>query len=701
MSATGAKGKWWKLLLLAENDESKREYGYVSAALVALARLIRSSTPADIVVATNALGSIWFSSSDSSDDTLPTLPPTGLTTSRALENAPLFATRRYTSSNMTDTVEAMILPSSWTLTQTTANILVDPLNVYRFPILNILNAFEYMAVSIFWKGYDYNWDKRVNDEKSKNAVIMERFERTVAALCIALVFAIREYKHHYAHVDDLTSKILERLESFLSAEGDYRSIVENSRDNIKLVLSYLKSEAWSSNDTLSFVGSVYDAILGEGVMTLLGDLIKEEYLLLLKLASGPNIAIVKHESSSSRVLDDETRVDDLIESKQPTLENFKVYNSHPFYVMWNFLTLMAGVRTCPTVDMHRIINNPSATAAAPLTGRTSRHLLAALLSLDMVPLLMCSVCSSGLDHKLKTVRSLYEEIVDGDNIRTDKLRKFSRILPRDVPSNDGGGGITLEKIFRHLLERRWQGSDAPTGIRGARLALQKKTAALSANMSGEIEQLHKIEHDLYAFLSFYLLFISSRTEEAVNLNEGIDNASLPLLGQTSVTKLRVDTPHRLSYEMQDNCWLLTLVGIWALRNAIRVGKNTEPYPLINFLSGVSRQCVDSGSGEDLVYRVVNHPIIKDISLQNLDYAFAQYSNRYRIYSSESYAQGERQRQRQHVDPKKNKKNTININGVYVLSKKHLEQMSVEDLLDLERLPLTEYEIYHYVNNTDK
>nr|BDT62062.1 MAG: wsv327-like protein [Penaeus monodon majanivirus B] len=697
MFTTNAKGKSWKLLLLAENNESKRECEYVSAALVGLARLIKSSTSVDIMVATNALGSIWFSSSSSFSDNNILPLPTGSATNRSLGNAPLFKTRNFTTSNMADTVESMILPSTWTLTQTTANILVDPLNVYRFPILNTLNAFEYMAVSIFWKGYDYTWDDRVNEKKPRNRVIVERFERTVACLCILLVFIIREYKYHHAYANDLISNILERLESFLSAECDYRNIVDNSRDNIKIILSYLKSEAWPSNDTLSFVGSVYDAVLGEEVMTLLSNLIKEEYVLLLKLAAGPNIAIVKHESSSStsRVLENETQLDDFIESKQLTIENFKVYKSHPFYVIWNFLILMAGVRTCPNVETHRI--NPSAMAAAavvvPLTGRTSRHLLSTLLSLDMVPLLMCPVCSSGLDNKLKTVRNIYEDIVVKGNKIKDKFKKFNHILPRDMQSDDGD--ITLEKIFSCLLERRWRGSDAPTGIQGARLTLQKKTATLLANMSREIEQSHKIQHDLYAFLSFYLLFISSRTEDIVNFSRGIENTSLLLLGQTSVRKLKIDSPYRSLYEMPENCWLLALVGIWALRNAIRVGNNTEPYPLINFLSAVSRQYSDSGSGEDLLYRILHHPFVKEISLQNLDYAFARYSDKSNISSINLYAQKEQQWQQQHFDPKKSKNRIINVNGVYVLSKKHLEQVSVNDLLELEKFPLTEYEINHY------
>nr|BDT62401.1 MAG: wsv327-like protein [Melicertus latisulcatus majanivirus] len=675
MATSKKEAQSWKLLLLAEDGKSKREYNYVSVALAGLAKLIRSSVPVDIMVATDALGSVWFSSTES--------PPIAL--NQTLNHTPLFKTRNFTISNIANIVESTILPPSWTLAQTTASILVDPLNIYRFPILNILNSFEYMAISIFWKGYDYIWDTNVHENESKDKIITERFERVVAAFCIVLVSIIREYKHHHIYARDLISKILQRLESFLGAESDYRNL-KNFPDNIKPILSYLKSEAWPQKDTLSFIGSVYDVILGEEVMTLLNDLMKEEYIFLLKLARGPKRAITRQTDNTNislqETFDDETKLETFIRSRQITLENFKVYKHHPFYVIWNFLTLMAGVRTCPTTKTG---SGSAAGTPSIVSGRLSRYIVTTLLRLDMVPLLMCPICSSGLDQKLRSIRKIYKDIVDKDKIKVKSvLEKFSIILPQDWRSDED---IALENILHYLLKRKWQDADAPTGIQGARLILQKKSAALLTSISDDLKRSFKIQHDLYSFLSFYLLFISSQTENIVNFKRDSHTTSLPLLGTISATKLKTKSPIRSLYESQDNCWLLALVGIWALRNAIRIGNFAEPYPLINFLSGLSS---DGKSGEHFMNRVLNHPFVREISLQNLEFAFAEYSEKYRV--SSNYIQEDDDEEQQERINSSNSTQKLNVKGIYVMSKKYLKQMSINDLLDMEKFPLTEYEI---------
>jgi hypothetical protein len=679
MSSTLEKGTSWKLLLLAEDGNSKSEYNYVSAALVGLAKRIREgrallSSNEAFMVATDALGSIRYS------------------IEQRLENTTLFKTRGYTCANLANHVESTILPSTWTLTPATANILVDPLNIHRFPILNLLNSFEYMVISIIWKGYDHAWD---NDNISKSIIAVKRLERTVTAFCIALVLTIKEHKHtdsnnrHY-----LMSMILERLEWFLDIKAD------EDVANIKSILSYFKSDAWCPKDSLSFVGSAYDVVLGDKVMTLLNDIIKEEYWLLLKFARGPNIALIRRSDANTKSSIDEStsRLENIIQSRQLTIDNFKVYHSHPFYVIWNFLTLMASPRSCllkSDTDAEMVVveeekkETSTDAVVVEVTGRVSRHLLTTLLTLDMVPLLMCSICSSGLEQKLRNVRHMYENFVD---------KKSTMVKDFMLLGDEDNKTTTLEKIFRQLLERRWQGDDAPTGVRGARLMLQKKTAAAqlaaAATAVNNNDNPRKIQCDMYAFLSFYLLFVSSKIEDGVDSFYSTDIEPL-FLGQVTVTALGIKTwSYRSSCETTttlhsySSCrysWLLALVGIWALRNAIRVSNNSETYPLINFLSGVS----DTDEGENLLSIILNHPYIKDVSLQNLEYAFAYYIDKHRFPSSppHHYTVLSDDKQSRHPYP-----NHKNLSGIYIISKKHVEELNVDQLLNLETFPLTEYEI---------
>ncbi|ROT81086.1 hypothetical protein C7M84_000166, partial [Penaeus vannamei] len=168
---------------------------------------------------------------------------------------------------------------------------------------------------------------------------------------------------------------------------------------------------------------------------------------------------------------------------------------------------------------------------------------------------------------------MYENFVD---------KKSTMVKDFMLLGDEDNKTTTLEKIFRQLLERRWQGDDAPTGVRGARLMLQKKTAAAqlaaAATAVNNNDNPRKIQCDMYAFLSFYLLFVSSKIEDGVDSFYSTDIEPL-FLGQVTVTALGIKTwSYRSSCETTttlhsySSCrysWLLALVGIWALRNAIR------------------------------------------------------------------------------------------------------------------------------------
>nr|BDT62931.1 MAG: wsv327-like protein [Trachysalambria curvirostris majanivirus] len=569
-----------------------------------------------------------------------------------------------------------VLPFNWTLSPITANILVDPLNIYRFPILNILNAIEYLTISIFSKGYDETWDK--DGKQSKEEIISQRYERVISSFFIVLILTIKEYKHHHIFIKDLISKIIHRFEVILGGDNNYTD--KSCQFTLRAILSYIKSDQWPSNDTLSFVGSVYDALLGYDVMKLLKILIMEEYLTLINLAGGPGIALSKPQST----YDISNKNNDIYKNIKSiqliTLENFAVYNTHPFYNIWNFLTLLAGMKTS-------LENKVQSFSQYYVTGGLSRRVLTELLRLDMVVLLMCSICSYGLREKLKSVSYMYVKYTDTDMVNQKIWKVMTHIT-----------NVPVKSEWLYLLTRKWQDLNDPMGKKGAREVLNKKTEYMQRNMTDSIRRSNIIIHDLYAFLSFYLLYISSRGGGGENVTINPENEKkfttstvfIPqmssMLGQQLYSKF--NTP---VLEME-NGWLLSLVGIWALRNAVRVGNNMEAYPLINFLSSVT---FSNKTSEELLQIILNNKFVNNITFkENLDYAFSLYVDwdKFSINNNKSNFINKQLSQlnmnNYHDDINKN-----TINGLYILSKEKVKNLSIDNLLSMEKLPLTEYEIY--------
>nr|BDV49932.1 MAG: wsv327-like protein [Metapenaeopsis lamellata majanivirus] len=661
------KSKHWDLLLLSECKENliqkKTDQIYISTALVKFTNILSSISKKKTnqqnrekekemvtMVATDALCPFYSQSLSSSFNDVSSMICDCKNHHLNIEKSPLFKYRYYNIATIVDMVSSKIVnPSICDLSHTAINILVDPLNIKRFPILNILNSFEYMAMSMFWKGYNDDDDVESNrDIDDKTEIILKRFERIVSAFGITLILTIREYKYNYEHAEDLILKIMKRIKEFLSFKIDKncydidnnhcRLMINKPPQSIKLILWYFKSKYWPVGDTLSFMGSVYDVILGEDIMFLLNDIIKKEYLDLITVAGGAKVAFKK---------DTKKDLDNIIRSRQLIFDNFAIYKTRPLYNIWNFLFLMAGMTD----------KNNSKYLGCSITSGNGRYILTKLLQLDMSVLLMCSICSTNFKEKIKKAFSMFVKF-------TSKQE------------------TSLDNIFRELLERKWEtenNNQTHTGIRGARLLLQEKTASIRTKLTDNFKTSFQYQHDMYTFLSFYILYSVSRLEE------DCDNCTSILLPDEYSKIENHKSKIAVSEESGANLSLLSQVALWSLRNAIRVGNYTEPYPLINYLSSINTN-VDHN-----FRKILNHPLIKQVSKQNLKYAFGEYRDDYVSKYTLSFPYKLDKDNNNYND---NSNNSIGImDGLIVMSKSKLEHLKLEDFMNINILPLTEYEMY--------
>nr|BDT62644.1 MAG: wsv327-like protein [Metapenaeus ensis nimavirus]GBG35464.1 wsv327-like protein [Metapenaeus ensis nimavirus] len=298
------------LVAETKGDEGLRDY--VSEGLYVTARALHSrQTNLPRVLSSNILGSTWFG--DVAQNFSPRLT-TGLGPARMDDY------EAATSSGDILTVDEMaarVMDPSWRLTEAATEKMTDGGNLRLFPILNLLNGFEYMMSNIFHSAarlaaatpsdLKTHWGRPTwlvdasmllkNDNATQTStadVAMGRARRTVAILTLTLIDILYWKKKTIGeaglskqpqYFDELIKLISERGEGFIEGTlGD--DMVSSPSSSLSLlvpsVTTTLTSVITSSKGSLPLIsGTFYEAILGYNIVSRLTPLISSEYQLLI------------------------------------------------------------------------------------------------------------------------------------------------------------------------------------------------------------------------------------------------------------------------------------------------------------------------------------------------------------------------------------------------------------------------------------
>nr|BDT62568.1 MAG: wsv327-like protein [Metapenaeus ensis majanivirus] len=568
-----------------------------------------------------------------------------------------------------------IFSPNWNLSKKISDILADPLNLNKFPIINILNAFEFL--NILKRYYLEFWDRNINN---KCKIVTERFDRLISAFMVTLAHIVRELKCDYTFAENLSNQILNRCNEILKCSDEFINHVTPFDENDNLIIKNpgkdntikmsqnikaLIKDKCLKNLHMIHIGSMYDVLLGKEIMSKINKLIIDEYQYLIRISIQGNIQfydVLENESDDNNIALDRVH-QNLKNDKQLIFSNYRVQgeNNH-YYCLWNFLTLMAN------------------------KNKTNRHLLADLMFYDMVVLLGCIKCSTNLAIKIKTTFELYHSFLSTHKTEKEKINKLIQALKNILLQNNDNQNSSIEYLFIKLIKWKWSDPGDPVDIRGARKALINKTKARMINNEITREDSNnnnRVLCDAFAFLSFYLIFLGSMMQDEIEKVSSSSSSNSSNSSSNSSSSNDNSNSSKSSNSNDDIGSLLSLAGIWALRNSIRISYNKEPYPLNIFLSGF---------GNDLLPKILNCKFIKNI---NIKYVFSKFLNQ-RSFNNLSAQGGIYNEQEPQISFNQKGKRLLLLQheiGTEVLSKEKIENIKLEDWLKLNIFPLTEYEVY--------
>nr|BDT63049.1 MAG: wsv327-like protein [Trachysalambria curvirostris nimavirus] len=225
-----------------------------------------------------------------------------------------------------DKMTAKVIDPSWRLTEAAAEKMTDSSHVRYFPILNLLNGFEYMMSSVFqsasrlataaassdatetyrerptWLVDAGMLLRKGTNQTSTADVAVGRARRLVAIFVLTLIEIVLWKKdnvveggsaHRPRYFDTLIDMISERGEKFIEGMlGDDTASLPSSSSSSPSVVPSVTATLASVISSVKggFVprisGAFYEAILGYTIMSQLSPLISSEYQLLISSMTG-------------------------------------------------------------------------------------------------------------------------------------------------------------------------------------------------------------------------------------------------------------------------------------------------------------------------------------------------------------------------------------------------------------------------------
>ena len=723
------------LVLPSENEENSifvagSSSEYASEGLVRTLRAMKTdsgSRPPLRVVATNIFGPTWYGERG------------GCITPERCRNSHLFV--RNSWRDIGDAVEDLsgrAASPHWRLSSAGLRVLGRTVTLGEAPLLNALNAFETMMSSAIFTAFDssdpvsglsaavLNRERelaRVFHGGDLGLLIATRLDRIVFLFCHTLA-GIVAWKREAAAAaalaggatarpppSGLEADILERAERFVSPGCESVARVRGKEYAVPgIKATAVGATRASGSDLPAFEGAFYDTVLGNRVMEKLTPLVSAEYSRLLDraeedataAAGDPEPAAVAEtrarrraavSEADRRILDavprgvvvgpfekangewDARGLEDLrrevgretkddpslaveaavarvIAKRQLLYSNFAVTKARPltmFYCLWNYMFLAAGGAA---------VRRPSGARS----GRACRRLLADAVLLDFHALLRCPACSTGI---LRKVENSFDAV---NSLRYGTEAGAARVMAHAFGEYEQGP-TSLQDSFKRLLRTRWPGPPPHTADAGdRRLAQEDRETELAfeneegANYSGAQMRSEQQQRSVgYALLGIYALLASS-------LYDDDDD----------------DDDEETAVESPDPSDLLCVAGVWALRNAVRMGKRAlpgHPLPLINFLD----------ENEDWLDRITRHPALSAPADDVVNDAFAKFED-FAIgpFGSSVSAPLRGTGGPEVLERRRNSSHPFSPRGDLVWSMERIDAMGPDDLAALESFPMTEY-----------
>ncbi|KAK7073850.1 hypothetical protein SK128_001447 [Halocaridina rubra] len=269
------------LALVAEtkNDNSRREY--VSGGIYATVLTADNGVPK--VISSDIMGPTWFPSVSVADDDIQNpykIAPgavTAVNVEAAILSGDIFSL---------DEMRRKIIDSSWRLSEFAAEEMCDFTFVKQAPILNLLNAFEYMMDNVFKTAANLaatNNAEMAKNNPWKNTVVQRMVERKLTP------FESMPPHLPYERTVDLLKRRIKDFDEGLLKDSTTTHHANNRTEDyvVPSVSTVLTNVVASVREGVypRIVGTFYEAILGYDVMSLLAPMISAEYVALLSRAS--------------------------------------------------------------------------------------------------------------------------------------------------------------------------------------------------------------------------------------------------------------------------------------------------------------------------------------------------------------------------------------------------------------------------------
>lgn len=730
-----------------------------------------ASPEIEVVVSSDVIGPTWFPEAVDVELTegLKKAPPLPLR--EAIEMA----------SNVSVPASEWLDPR-WGLSERACRLLTDIGFVRQAPVLNILNGFEIAMRSIVASAGKTNSNidnvLRAENQVSRQELAVGRVRRCVALMCYSLidtfVWKDRMIRAGGApgiqagvNYRDLASLVKRRCDAFLRGEELTTSGRTTALMSLTTFISLLSSGGLRGTKT-ALKGTFYEVILG-GHSTSLQSVVAAEYNNLLsatdeaekrgffsgmgqghleKMVNGEvverasedekkwaNLEQVRRRGRTADMASAEKAVP-LAVTIRPTLikrvngevgfdtgsleclyeatangtvpftslastrkvlhSNFDVsYNPYfSFYALWNWMFLATG----------SLYNSPS----NPMT----KNLLVAVLTKDMHAILLCPRCHEGFVAKNEETCRLLDYTKEGLSRLKMDLRDVLYAMTLRSP-NDASENELFEKIITH---------EDPRSV---------------AQLDNNLKNMSETPRKVYAIraigasrgmaaIGMYSLLSSVKTE---GLHDN-DIEQVQLLNRWSISKnvvyLITDSKRDTAVADRDRA-TKAFIGIWALRNAVRLRRDvtdptnyetltlpSAPVPLSSVLKQKTRFVSDAFIGSPYVADFKNQ-FVEVLSEFKDDLICAKRGEK-RRYSSDYYKFGERLKADRTVEPIGTYKlrdrmkgsslelvdgtnsnttaadNPAVVLGEVALPKEALDSLSKKTYTNLEIFPVTAYDI---------
>lgn len=609
--------------MLSSGDQSGNlSKGTFSEGLAELLTRHPATTETDVVVSSDIIGPTWFPEANDVElsERLTKAPPLPLR--EALERAARVSTP-----------SSAWLDPRWGLSERAARLLTDIEFVRQAPVLNILNGFEIAMRSIIAvAGKTSKIDNVLRDENqvTRQELVVGRMRRCVALMCYSLIDTF-VWKDRMARAGDvpgippdvdyrsLASLVKRRCDAFL--RGDE---VTSSRGSAIVSLTTFASllaagGIRNSGTKLILKGTFYEVVLG-GHDASLQRVVAAEYNNLLeatdeaerreffagmkqnrleKMANGIIVEGATEDEKKWSKLEQNRRLSrqagmltaersvPIAVTIKPTLSkgdrgevtfdtgsleslyratangtvpfatlastkkvlhaNFDVsYNPYfSFYTLWNWMFLSSGA----------LFNSPS----NPMT----KNLLVGVLTKDMHAILLCPRCHEGFVAKNEETCRLLEYTKEG----LSKLKMDLQDALYAMTLRDSGGDVSENELFRRILTHEDERNVAQldSSLKNMKESHRKAYAIRAIGASRGM-----------AAIGLYSL-LSSVKREGLH-DKDIEQVQLLNRWTLSQNVIYLITNEEKGSAVSDReRSTKAFIGLWALRNAVRIRRDvTDP-----------------------------------------------------------------------------------------------------------------------------